>query len=270
MREALLTRVWLPPALRNELAAATARALADFVARCDWLSEPRAERIAREAREQATVAIARRIEGGDLEDLVASHARERHADRRRADARPGERRPRVLCSGDGRTLRPCRGGGSPPSRGALQATVSARSTQELGFPPLSCRPSARRSTTPRATARGELSLASAERAMEACGADPAAAPLRALLARLASEAARQDARSFADEVALLAPSTRAPLAIAGPASYAPLLIDAVAAALEDCIAPSVEPTLDGAYSGEDYAPLVQLPADMLAALAKAA
>ena len=69
-REALLSRAWLPAALRNDLAAATARALADFAARCDWLSPQRAERIARDAREQGTVAIVRSCEDEDLAELV--------------------------------------------------------------------------------------------------------------------------------------------------------------------------------------------------------
>ena len=47
MREALLSRSWLPPMLRCDLVTATAKALSQFVAGCDWLSPERAERIAR-------------------------------------------------------------------------------------------------------------------------------------------------------------------------------------------------------------------------------
>jgi hypothetical protein len=55
-------------------------------------------------------------------------------------------------------------------------------------------------------------------------------------------------------------------------SYAPLLIEAVAAALEDFEAPPVEAPCDALELAfeESPAPPVQLPEDMLAALADAA
>ncbi|HEY1941590.1 MAG TPA: DUF2336 domain-containing protein [Roseiarcus sp.] len=298
LREALLARAWLPPALRNELAATTARTLAKFVARCGWLSEPRAERIARETREQVTVEIARGIESGDLDDLVR-RMRTSGALTVAVLMRSvlcGERdlfvqamveltdmpRPRVAAFAR-----------SPASHGF--AALYAKAGLPLAF-----LPAFRAALDFAGPGAGEtLSLALAERAMQACGADPAAAPLRALLARLAVEAARQSARSFAEKAALIE-STK-PLAITGPSDYAPLLIDAVAAALEDCVAPPVETPLQTAERGDDCAPLlidaataalddcapavepfgwltltedlappVQLPADMLAALAEAA
>ena len=71
VRDALASRSDLPPALRNELAAATARALAEFAARCDWLSAERAQRIARDAREQATATIASNAEhASELAELA--------------------------------------------------------------------------------------------------------------------------------------------------------------------------------------------------------
>lgn len=58
VREALLTHRPLPAALRADLVAATATALGAFVTGCDWLSPQRAERLMREARDQAHIIIA--------------------------------------------------------------------------------------------------------------------------------------------------------------------------------------------------------------------
>ncbi len=57
MREALLSRPYLPPTLRADLVTATARALSAFVTACEWMSGERAERATREAREKATIMI---------------------------------------------------------------------------------------------------------------------------------------------------------------------------------------------------------------------
>lgn len=58
LREALLGRRNLPAPLRADLVGATANALGDFVTSCDWLSPERAQRLIREARDQAHVIIA--------------------------------------------------------------------------------------------------------------------------------------------------------------------------------------------------------------------
>ncbi len=58
MREALLARPNLPVALRADLVAATADSLAAFVTGRDWMSPERANRVTREACEQAHVIIA--------------------------------------------------------------------------------------------------------------------------------------------------------------------------------------------------------------------
>ena len=71
IRESLLARGALPAALRADIAAATATALADFVAGAEWLDPGRAERIARDAREQATVSIAAACSARELAELVA-------------------------------------------------------------------------------------------------------------------------------------------------------------------------------------------------------
>jgi len=139
--------------------------------------------------------------------------------------------------------------------------------------------------------RGEtLSRALTERVIGACEAsgDPELAPLLSLLWRLAAEAARADARDFAADAARVArPSLFAPR-LEAP-NYAPLLIEAVAAALEEfdapplqappveataqlesSLAPPIELTLADFNDELGTAPPLQLPADMLAALGEAA
>ncbi len=58
LREALLSRPNLPPALRAELVAVAAEALSAFITARDWISPERATRVTREARELAHVIIA--------------------------------------------------------------------------------------------------------------------------------------------------------------------------------------------------------------------
>jgi uncharacterized protein (DUF2336 family) len=57
MREALLSRPWLPATIRSQLVAAAAESLTAFVVDCAWLSPERAERLSREARDKANVII---------------------------------------------------------------------------------------------------------------------------------------------------------------------------------------------------------------------
>ncbi len=58
VREALLLRSDLTPAVRTVLVTAAAKALSDFVATCGWIAPERAERVTRDAREKATILIA--------------------------------------------------------------------------------------------------------------------------------------------------------------------------------------------------------------------
>ncbi len=57
MREALLSRPWLPATVRNDLVNAAAASLSAFVVECGWLSSARAERLSREERDKANVVI---------------------------------------------------------------------------------------------------------------------------------------------------------------------------------------------------------------------
>lgn len=75
MREALLSRPWLPATIRNELVNATAAALSAFVVDCGWLTNERAERLSREERDKANVIIVAETAAHDgrhgLRELVA-------------------------------------------------------------------------------------------------------------------------------------------------------------------------------------------------------
>ena len=274
-REALLSRAWLPPALRNELAAAAARALADFAARCDWLGPRRAERIAREAREQATVAILRSIEGEELGEFVR---------RMRAGGTLtvavlmrallcGDRDffVRALAELSGLPERRVAAFARNPDSHAFAAAYGKARLPAAFLPAFRAALAGLEALRP---ARGDkISRALAERAIEACAREGGSglAPIQSLLWRLAAEAAREDARDFAEDSARVVPPRWVAPRLDAP-SYAPLLIEAVAAALEDFEAPPVEAPCDPLELEfeETLAPPVQLPEDMLAALADAA
>ncbi|PWB84147.1 MAG: hypothetical protein C3F11_02875, partial [Methylocystaceae bacterium] len=57
LREALVSRPFLPPIVRSDLVDATAASLASFVVDREWLSRERADRVVREARDKANVVI---------------------------------------------------------------------------------------------------------------------------------------------------------------------------------------------------------------------
>ena len=77
-RGALLARSDLPASLQAEIAIVTAKALTDFTIAAGWLGEGRAQRIARDAREDAVVSIAAESEGDERAELVRT-LRERGA-----------------------------------------------------------------------------------------------------------------------------------------------------------------------------------------------
>ncbi len=287
VRDALGSRSGLPPALRNELAAATARALAEFAARCGWLSAERAQRIARDAREQATATIASNAEFGELAELARRM--------RSAGTLTVAVLMRALLGGDRDffALALSELSGIAPRR----AAALARAPKGQGFAALYARarlpgpflPAFRAASLALDVAdppRGDrISRALCERAIAACEAraEVGQGPMLALLWRFASEAARDCAREYADDAWRASPPR-----LERP-NYAPLLIEAVAAALEEFDAPPVQappvetpallesplapPVELSLAEGEDEAgaaPPVQLPADMLAALAEAA
>jgi uncharacterized protein (DUF2336 family) len=70
IRDALLARDNLPAAARQDLVARLSQTLAGFVVDRSWLEEDRAQRVAREACEKATVAIAADRPKAELRPLI--------------------------------------------------------------------------------------------------------------------------------------------------------------------------------------------------------
>jgi len=75
IREAVLGRPELPVATRQAVVVRLSETLADFVTACAWMDGQRARRVAREACEKATVALAAATPGDEVRPLV-SHLRE--------------------------------------------------------------------------------------------------------------------------------------------------------------------------------------------------
>jgi uncharacterized protein (DUF2336 family) len=209
IREALQARPDLPAPTRQALLAKLSATLAEFVAARAWLPEDRAQRMAKDACEKATLALASQAAQNDVRPLI------RHL----CDSgqlTPGLVLRALLCGNivlfeealadlSGMSLMRVRaivhdGGGSsfralydkarlppllyPAFREAVEAMREAWSTGELG-----------------GTAR--LKRRIIERVLTRC-ADvqlPELGPLMTLLRRFATEAARDEARLFCDEIA---------------------------------------------------------------------
>ncbi len=75
IREAMLTRHDVPAPIRQGLVAKLSQTLAGFVAARKWLDQDRAQRIAKEACEKATVILAAVSPGGEMRPLIR-HLRE--------------------------------------------------------------------------------------------------------------------------------------------------------------------------------------------------
>ena len=75
IREALLACPGLPAATRHALIVKVSQTLAGFAVACNWLDERRAQRIAQEACEKATVTLAANVAPSEVSPLVA-HLRE--------------------------------------------------------------------------------------------------------------------------------------------------------------------------------------------------
>jgi uncharacterized protein (DUF2336 family) len=75
IREALLTREDLPASIRQAVVVRLSQTLADFVVAREWLEQSRAQRVAKEACEKATVALAATSPNAEVRPLV-THLRE--------------------------------------------------------------------------------------------------------------------------------------------------------------------------------------------------
>ena len=254
IREALLTRPRLPPMLRCDLVAATARALSAYVAACGWLRPERAERIAREAREQGAIVVASASRADELAALVR-HLRE-------GGALTIALLTRGLLCGDRalftQALAELAGLAQPRAAGFVRdcrgngfAALYARTGLPAGY--LNAFRAMLLAIEECRIARGDqLSLPLVGRAIEACEKlrSPELSNFISLLHRFEAEAARAAARDFAAETIA---DAQAPLLVRlASGGAAPLL--ALAAPAEE--------------HGE--APPVELPADLVAALDEAA
>ncbi len=259
MREALLARAGLPAALRAEIASATARALADFVVARDWLSPQRADRIARDAREQTYVGIAKASSSMDLADLVARL--------RESGGLTVALLLRALLSGDRGLFRQSLVDLSGLAEGRVAGLIRSPGGQgfaalyaKAGLPPHflpAFRAALEIVGSDEAPAGEGVSYPVTSRLIRACEklADPTLAPILSMLWRFAGESAREEAREIAVEAALseLAPP--------------PLPMREVAETL-DADAPAV--LLEFSEANENRAPPVELDGEALGDVAAAA
>jgi uncharacterized protein (DUF2336 family) len=257
LREALLERPALPAALRARIAVAAAKDLG--VEASQWMAPLRAERVAREARDQAICTIASSCRPDERAELT------------RALRAAGALTPALL-------LRSLLGG---------ERTLFSHTLAELSGLPL-----------PRVAAfilepQGEgfaalaaikaqaaegsdsLKLPLVQKVIDACEQldDPALVKVRALLWRFAAEAAKAEAAHFAREAAASASTGRLPPVLEfspvndnsgrAPKLTADFGSPPTGAAMLELAAPS-------ANSGEDKAPRVELPPELVARLDDAA
>lgn len=214
LREALVARPDLPLPIRQSIAVALSECLSRFVLERGWLAPERMERILRDAREKAALALSGRAEGEDVRGLVvhlrrsgqltaalvlrallARHLSFAECAFAELSGLPIERVGGLLWDWRGSGFGPLyRKAGLPASlQPAFAAALAAlREAQPLDSP----------------QAGAQLSRLMVERVLSACGELPAeeAGKLMALLRRFEADAARDEARkvavALADEAAL--------------------------------------------------------------------
>ena len=210
IRETLLWRANLPARVLAEIAAATAEALAGFAAASGWLEPARAERIAREAREQTLVAIAAARSADELAELVRWL--------RASGALTVALLMRALMGGDLVLFRAALADLADMPQGRVAGLIAHGRGQgfaslylEAGLPEAFL-PAFRAALEvvaegPRSSA-AELSNVLTVRLIAACEAEGKAdlAPILALLQRFAAESAREAARGFVEDAAVAAPA----------------------------------------------------------------
>ena len=207
IREAMLVRDDLPAPTRQALVAKLSQTLAGFVAARAWLEQDRAQRVAKEACEKATVTLAAVSPDSEIRPLIR-HLRE-----------SGQLNAglvlRALLSGNVDMFEEALAelSGMPLAR--VSALVHDKGS--AGFAPCSTRPgfrpppirhSARRSRPcARAASSASRRMHPAQAAHGGAGAHPLRRradvdiePLMTLLRRFAAEAAREEARMFCEEL----------------------------------------------------------------------
>jgi uncharacterized protein (DUF2336 family) len=275
VRDALLERPSLPTSLRARIAVAAAKDLA--VEASAWMPREQAERVAREARDQALCTIASSCQASERAELT------------RALRASGALTPALL-------LRSLLGGerdlfaealaelsGLPPPRvvafileprGEGFAALARKAGLKSGV-----LPAFRAALAAIKTRAGEigdgLKLSLVQKVIDECErrGDPSLAKVRALLWRFAAEAARAEAARFAREAATTASGGRLPQIL----DFSPVNDDAGQAPkwIADFGWPPkgsapLELTAPSANSSEERAPRVELPPKLVAALQAAA
>jgi uncharacterized protein (DUF2336 family) len=274
LRDALLERPALPAALRARIAVAAAKDLA--VEASLWMAPARAERVAREARDQAICTIASSCRPDERADLA------------RALRAAGSLTPALL-------LRSLLGGDRVLFAHALaelsglplpRVTAFILEPQGEGFAALARRAglktgvllasrAALAAIKTHVGAPGDaLKLSLVQKVIDACERDdPALAKVRALMWRFAAEAAKAEAAQFAREAAAPASGGRLPLVLEfspvnDDSGQAPKLIADSAWPRKDAAPLELAP--QSANSSEDRAPPIELPPELVARLNDAA
>ncbi len=214
--ESMLVLEDLPAATRIALVAKLSDTLAQFVVARNWLSADRAGRIASEARDRSTVNIAARSRGEDMRGLV------RHL--RATGQLTAGLILRALLSGNLELFNVALSELSdmPPARVAallqdrggasLQALLQRAGLPESTFAAFRAALQVGHETgyVDTAANAARLRRRMVERVLTHCETDPKAAePLLILLRRFATESAREEARTFCDE--LISELTIAPI-----------------------------------------------------------
>jgi uncharacterized protein (DUF2336 family) len=235
MREALLSRPWLPPTVKNDLVNATAAALSSFVVDCGWLTSERAERLTREERDKANVVIVAET----AENEGRHGVRELVAHLRASQQLTASLTLRALLSGNrdlfeaalvelsglredrvAGILRDFRGAG-------FAALYSRAGLPEKFLPAFRAALEAQREYADIHGGEARLSLMMVERVLTACEEinDGELDRLMALLRRFEMEAALESARVETARIAAeaQAPEVAAPGAFSGVAAASPLI-----------------------------------------------
>ena len=275
LREALLERPGLPAALRARIVVAAAKDLA--IEASQWMSPLRAERVAREARDQAICTIASSCRPDERTELT------------RALRAAGALTPALLLRsllGGERTLllhTLAELSGLPLSRvaafmlepqGEGFAALARRAGLKAGV--LLAFRAALAAIKAQAVESGDsLKLPLVQKVIDACELidDPALAKVRALMWRFAAEAAKAEAAHFAREAAASALGGRLPpLLEFSPVNddpgHAPKLIADFSKTPVG--ARPLERDLASTNLSDDYAPRLELPPELVARLDDAA
>lgn len=207
IREALLPRPNLPASVRQTLASQLSDVLAQFCTGRNWLREDRARKITRDACEKTTVALAATAPRDDVRPLVC-HLRD-------SGQLTGALVLRALLSGNvllfeetlaelsGMPLARVSGLVHDRGRRGLNALFERAQLPFALYPAISAAIAALHELGREPGGAARLKRRMTERVLTACsplGGDPEMEPLLTMLRRFATEAAREEAREFCQDL----------------------------------------------------------------------